>query len=68
MNMIREIYELDPKDIVKEEISKGILIMETADGEEKGFRIDDLEKEGMGRRENCQRCNLKIPYNADLAL
>ena len=22
----------------------------------------------MGRRENCQRCDLKIPSNADLAL
>ena len=37
MNMIKEVYELDPKDVVKEEISKGKLIMETADGEEKGF-------------------------------
>ena len=42
--------------------------METADGEEKGFGIEDLEEDGMGRRENCQRCNLKIPSNADLAL
>ncbi|WP_296798580.1 Coenzyme F420 hydrogenase/dehydrogenase, beta subunit C-terminal domain [uncultured Methanobrevibacter sp.] len=68
MNMIKDVYELDPKDVVKEEISKGKLIMETADGEEKGFGIEDLEEDGMGRRENCQRCNLKIPSNADLAL
>ena len=68
MKMIEEVYELDPKDVVKEEISKGKLIMETADGEEKGFGIEDLEEDGMGRRENCQRCNLKIPSNADLAL
>jgi formate dehydrogenase subunit beta len=68
MNMIRDVYELDPKDVVKEEISKGKLIMETADGEEKGFGIEDLEEDGMGRRENCQRCNLKIPSNSDLAL
>ena len=67
MTMIKEVYELDPKDVVKEEISKGKLIMETADGE-KGFKIDELEEQGMGRRENCQRCNLKIPSNADLAL
>ena len=45
MNMIRDVYELDPKDVVKEEISKGKLIMETADGEEKGFGIEDLEEE-----------------------
>ena len=68
MRMIEEVYELDPKDVVKEEISKGKLIMETADGEEKGFGIEDLEEDGMGRRENCQRCSLKIPSNADLAL
>ena len=67
MKMIRDVYELDPADVIKEEISKGKLIMETADGE-KAIKIDDLEEEGMGRRENCQRCNLKIPSNADLAL
>ncbi|WP_458456688.1 Coenzyme F420 hydrogenase/dehydrogenase, beta subunit C-terminal domain [Methanobrevibacter sp.] len=67
MDMIRDVYELDPKDVIKEEISKGKLIMETADGE-KGIKIDELEAQGMGRRENCQRCDLKIPNNADLAL
>ena len=67
MNMIRDVYDLDPKDVIKEEIAKGKLIMETADGE-KAFKIDELEEQGMGRRENCQRCNLKIPSNADLAL
>lgn len=68
INMIKEVYELDPNKIVKEEISKGKLIMETEDGEEKGFSIDDLEEKGMGRRENCQRCVMNIPINADLAL
>ena len=67
MKMIRDVYELDPADVIKEEISKGKLIMETAEGE-KGFKIDDLEEEGMGRRENCQRCTMNIPTNADLAL
>ena len=38
------------------------------EGEEKGLGIEELEEDGMGRRENCQRCNLKIPSNADLAL
>ena len=67
MKMIRDVYELDPGDVIKEEISKGKLIIKT-DSDEKGIAIRDLEKEGMGRRENCQRCNLKIPFNADLAL
>ncbi len=68
IQMIEDVYELDPKDVVKEEIAKGNLIMETADGEEKGINIEELEEEGMGRRKNCQRCELKIPSNADLAL
>lgn len=68
IQMIEDVYELDPKDVVKEEIAKGSLIMETADGEEKGFKIGELEKDGMGRRDNCQRCELKIPSNADMAL
>ena len=67
MKMIRDVYELDPADVIKEEISKGKLIMETADGE-KAISIDELEKDGMGRRENCQRCTMNIPTNADLAL
>lgn len=68
IKMIEDVYELDPKSVVKEEIAKGNLIMETADGEEKAFKIDELEEKGMGRRENCQRCELKIPSNADIAL
>ena len=68
IKMIKDVYEMDPADIVKEEISKGKLIMETKDGEEKGFSIDELEEDGMGRRENCQRCIMNIPTNADLAL
>lgn len=68
MQMIEDVYDLDPSDVVKEEIAKGKLIMETKDGEEKGISIDELEEEGMGRRENCQRCELKIPSNADMAL
>ena len=67
MKMIRDVYELDPADVIKEEIAKGKLIMETADGE-KAISIDALEKDGMGRRENCQRCTMNIPTNADLAL
>lgn len=68
MKMIKDVYEMDPKDIAKEEIAKGKLIMETKDGEEKGISIEELEEEGMGRRENCQRCSMNIPTNADLAL
>jgi len=68
IRMIEDVYDMDPTEIAKEEIAKGKLIMETKDGEEKGISIDELEKEGMGRRENCQRCTMNIPTNADLAL
>ncbi len=68
MQMIKEVYEIDPKNVVKEEISKGKLIIKTIDGDRKSFSIKKLEEEGKGRRENCQRCELKIPSNADIAV
>ena len=67
MKMIKDTFNLDPKDIIDEKISDNKLIIETAYGE-KAFRLDELEKQGLGRRENCKRCNLKIPSNTDLAL
>jgi len=65
--MMEEFYEVDPDTVVKEEIAKGKLIVETADGTEKEIPIDDLEEEGYGRRTNCRRCEINIPTMADLA-
>ena len=65
--MIKLFYDVDPEDVVKEEISKGQFIIELEKGEEKSVKIDDLEDEGYGRRDNCQRCELKIPRKADVA-
>ncbi|HNS25953.1 MAG TPA: coenzyme F420 hydrogenase/dehydrogenase beta subunit N-terminal domain-containing protein, partial [Methanobacteriaceae archaeon] len=45
--MIETFYDLDPDSVVKEEIAKGKLIIETADGTEKEIPIDDLEDEGF---------------------
>ncbi len=67
MKMIELFYEVDPKDVVKEEIDKGKFIIELKNGEHKAIKIDELEEKGYGRRKNCQRCELKIPRNADLA-
>ncbi|MDK2789877.1 MAG: formate dehydrogenase [Methanothermococcus sp.] len=67
MEMIKAYYEVDPKDVVKEEIDKGKFIIELKDGTHKGIKIDYLEEEGYGRRTNCQRCEVKIPRKADLA-
>lgn len=65
--MIELFYEIDPDEVVKEEINKGKFIIELKDGTEKAIEIDELEEEGYGRRENCQRCELKIARKADLA-
>ena len=56
--MIDLFYEADPDDVVSEEIDKGKFIIELA---------DDLEEEGYGRRNNCQRCDVKIPRKANIA-
>jgi formate dehydrogenase subunit beta len=64
--MFELFYDVDPEDIVKEEIDKGQIIIELKDGTEKGVKIDDLEEKGWGRRENCQRCEIMIPRNTDL--
>jgi formate dehydrogenase subunit beta len=65
--MIAEKFEVDPDDVVKEEIDKGKFIIELKDGQEKAISMDDLEDEGFGRRPNCRRCKMKIPRQADLA-
>lgn len=65
--MLAEMYDIDPDDVVGEEIEKGKLIFRTKDGNEKAISIDELEEAGFGRRENCRYCTLKIPVNADLA-
>ncbi len=65
--MIEMFYDVDPKDVVAEEIDKGKFIIELSDGTHKAVEIDELEEKGFGRRSNCQRCELKIPRNADLA-
>ena len=65
--MIKQFYDVDPSRVVSEEISKGKFIIELDDGEEKEVKIDDLEDQGFGRRNNCQRCELKVPRKADIA-
>ncbi|MBP2132167.1 formate dehydrogenase subunit beta [Methanomicrobium sp. W14] len=64
--MIEKKYDVDPDSVIKEEIDKGKFIIEY-EGGEKGISIDELEDEGYGRRQNCQRCKTKIPRQCDLA-
>lgn len=69
--MIASKYGVNPDNVFKEEIDKGQFIIEYTDEkgghQEKGIKIDVLEEEGLGRRLNCQRCETKIPRQADLA-
>ena len=65
--MIELFYDINPDDVVSEEIDKGQFIVELADGTEKGVKIHDLEEEGFVRRLNCQRCDVKIPRKANIA-
>ncbi len=65
--MIKEKFGVDPDTVVKEEIDKGQFIIKTADGNHKGISMDELEEQGYGRRNNCRRCKMKIPRQADLA-
>lgn len=65
--MIDLFYDINPDDVVSEEIDKGQFIVELADGSEKGVKIHELEHEGYGRRTNCQRCDVKIPRKANIA-
>ncbi|MCL7476206.1 MAG: Coenzyme F420 hydrogenase/dehydrogenase, beta subunit C-terminal domain [ANME-2 cluster archaeon] len=65
--MLADMYDIDPDDVVGEEIEKGKLIFRTGNGNEKAISIDELEEAGFGRRESCRYCTLKIPVNADLA-
>ncbi|WP_407415012.1 Coenzyme F420 hydrogenase/dehydrogenase, beta subunit C-terminal domain [Methanobrevibacter sp.] len=65
--MIELFYDINPDDVVSEEIDKGQFIVELADGSEKGVKIHELEHEGYGRRNNCQRCDVKIPRKANIA-
>ncbi|HTY90567.1 MAG TPA: Coenzyme F420 hydrogenase/dehydrogenase, beta subunit C-terminal domain [Methanocella sp.] len=65
--MIEKYYGVNPDDVVKEEIDRGKFIIVLKNGEHKEIKIDDLEDQGSGRRKNCQRCDVKIPTQADLA-
>jgi len=67
MKMIKMFYNVNPEDVIKEEIANGKFIIELKDGTHKAIKIHELEEKKFGRRKNCQRCELKIPRNADIA-
>jgi formate dehydrogenase (coenzyme F420) beta subunit len=66
-NMITEEFGIDPLDVAYEDIEDSKLIIRLKDGTEKTRELKELEKKGYGRRENCRRCEVRIPTMADIA-
>jgi len=64
---IIEEFGVDPLNIIHEDIEDGNLIIRLKDGTEKTKDLKALEEKGYGRRENCRRCEIKIPTMADIA-
>jgi formate dehydrogenase subunit beta len=65
--MFRDEFEVDPADIIAEDIEDNKLIIRLKDGTEKEKDLAELEQKGYGRRENCRRCDINIPIMADIA-
>ena len=65
--MMKEEFEVDPADIVAEDIEDNKLTIRLKDGTEKEKDLTELEERGYGRRENCRRCEANIPVMADIA-
>jgi formate dehydrogenase subunit beta len=64
------LFGIDPDSVQREEITGGQLFLEyEEEGEEKeqGIKIDEIERQGRGRRDACKSCTTKIPVMADLA-
>lgn len=64
---IAEEFGADPLDVVYEDIEDGKLIIRLKDRTEKTKDLKELDEKGYGRRENCRRCEIKIPTMADIA-
>jgi formate dehydrogenase subunit beta len=66
-HMLREEFGVDPDDVSREDMDDGRLTITLQDGTEVSRDLAELEGQGYGRRENCQRCDVHIPTMADIA-
>lgn len=64
---IAEEFGADPLDVVYEDIEDNKLVIRLKNDTEKAKELKELEEKGYGRRENCRRCEIKIPIMADIA-
>jgi formate dehydrogenase subunit beta len=58
---------IDPYLLEWEDIEGNNLVLRFKDGEQRVFKLDELEEQGLGRRANCRRCEHPVPRMADLA-
>lgn len=65
--ILKKHLKVNPNDVIEEDIDNGVLTVFLKDGKSKSIDLVKLEKKGIGRRENCTRCEFKIPTFADLA-
>ncbi len=65
--MFKQEFDVDPDEVVKEDIEDNKLTIELRDGRKIEKDLAELEEKGWGRRENCRRCEINIPVMADLA-
>ncbi|MBC8273827.1 MAG: Coenzyme F420 hydrogenase/dehydrogenase, beta subunit C-terminal domain [Chloroflexi bacterium] len=65
--MMKEVFGIDPTDVVAEDIDDDRLVITLADGTQKEKTLMELEEQEYGRRENCRRCETNIPTMADIA-
>jgi formate dehydrogenase subunit beta len=65
--MFEEEFGIHPADVIREDIEDGKLTVRLKDGTERERDLAELEAKGVGRRENCRRCETSIPTMADIA-
>jgi formate dehydrogenase subunit beta len=65
--MLRDEFEVDPADVIAEDIEDNKLAVKLRDGTWKEKDLSELERKGVGRRDNCRRCDTNIPTMADIA-
>lgn len=65
--MMLEELEVNPDDVIFEDIEEDKLVIGLKDGTKKEASLTKLEEKGYGRRDNCRRCDINIPVMADIA-
>jgi formate dehydrogenase subunit beta len=65
--IFRNEFKVDPDDVIREDIDDGKLTVFLKNGTNKSIDLFKLENKGIGLRDNCRRCEIKIPTFADFA-